>query len=68
MSSMESYGYSLDGYAPSLATPMPADGNSTSMQASVIGDASLNMTQTVVTAADASIVKAARDPAAKQDP
>mmetsp|Transcript_13195 Transcript_13195/g.17266 ORF Transcript_13195/g.17266 Transcript_13195/m.17266 type:complete len:389 (+) Transcript_13195:292-1458(+) len=27
VSSMESYGYSLDGYAPSLATPMPADGN-----------------------------------------
>eukprot|EP00522_Entomoneis_paludosa_P011149 CAMPEP_0172442866 /NCGR_PEP_ID=MMETSP1065-20121228/3239_1 /TAXON_ID=265537 /ORGANISM="Amphiprora paludosa, Strain CCMP125" /LENGTH=405 /DNA_ID=CAMNT_0013192911 /DNA_START=134 /DNA_END=1351 /DNA_ORIENTATION=+ len=25
VSSMESYGYSLDGYAPSLATPMPAD-------------------------------------------
>jgi hypothetical protein len=25
ISSMESYGYSLDGYSPSLATPMPSD-------------------------------------------
>lgn len=30
VSSMESYGYSLDGYAPSTATPMPRDVNSSS--------------------------------------
>ena len=30
VSSMESYGYSLDGYAPSTATPLPRDVNASS--------------------------------------
>ena len=48
VSSMESYGYSLDGYAPSMATPMPADGVSTSMAMSVGGDTSTTaLSQTV---------------------
>jgi hypothetical protein len=33
VSSMESYGYSLDGYAPSTATPMPRDGVNNSSSA-----------------------------------
>ncbi|KAL7581796.1 hypothetical protein ACA910_022324 [Epithemia clementina (nom. ined.)] len=67
VSSMESYGYSLDGYAPSLATPMPADGNSTIMQMSTAGDASVNMAQTVVTNAD-STVGELKESTQKQDP
>jgi hypothetical protein len=41
VSSMESYGYSLDGYAPSTATPMPRDYSSNAVGVSASGSGPL---------------------------